>query len=199
MKTLEPNASFHQIRKFAVEAERSAADFAGALDGFGIEPGDAWLPAAAEFNENLAGLKNELAGVQGKASLPAAARKEFSGRVQALAAKLAGLREALRGSLLDSCPPLGELPPPDVTASAVWKKYEKISAGKADRVMERAAVQRLARRAHDPVGVFTLALPAPVPPVPRRSAATRRLATRAAGTDRWALRPVSGRGAATSA
>lgn len=159
MRTLEVNASFYRIRQFAEEAERSAAEFANALERFGTEPGDAWLPAAGEFNKTLAALRGELSGLRGKLSLPGAARKELSARVRMLAENLAGQREALRGSVLDSCPPLGELAPPDLAAAAVWKGYEKTAARLADRVMERTAVQRLARRARDPVGAFTLCQP----------------------------------------
>ncbi|KAF0124399.1 MAG: plasmid pRiA4b ORF-3 family protein [Elusimicrobia bacterium] len=159
MRTLEPDASFYRIRQFAEEAEGSAAEFAHAMDRFGAEPGDAWLPAADEFNERLAALRGELAGLRGKLSLPGAARKELAGRVRTLAAELAARREALRGSILDSCPPLGELTPPDAAAAAVWKEYKEAAARLADRVMERTAVQRLARRAYDPVGVFTLCQP----------------------------------------
>lgn len=39
MKTLPSNASFYQIRKFAADAEKSFAGFAGALARFGREPG----------------------------------------------------------------------------------------------------------------------------------------------------------------
>lgn len=156
MKTLPLNASFHQVRKFAAEAEKSFAGFSGALARFGREPGEGWHAIADEFNNCLSELRQLHAGSQGKASLPGAERKEFHARVATLAAKLAELAGALRGSVLDACPPAEKLAPPDRAAAKAWEDYEQVMLRIMDRVLEREAVQRLMRRAHDPASVIPL-------------------------------------------
>lgn len=156
MRTLPSNASFYQIRKFAAGAEKSFAGFAGALDRFGREPGEGWHAIADEFNNCLSELRQLLAGSQGKTSLPGAERKELHARVAALAAKLAELAGALRVAVLDACPPAVKLAPPDRAAAKAWQDYEKVMVRIMDRVLEREAVQRLMRRAHDPASVIPL-------------------------------------------
>ncbi|MDP2864725.1 MAG: hypothetical protein Q8O90_00595, partial [Elusimicrobiota bacterium] len=161
MKTLLSNASFSQIRKFAADAEKPFAGFAGALDRFGREPGEAWHTSADDYNKQLSELRQLLAGIQGKTALPAAERKEFFSRVTALVAKLNELTDVLRVSVLDACPPLGALTPPDRAAAQVWEDYEKAVVRIMDRVLEREAVQRLLRRAHDPSAAAAIACAPP--------------------------------------
>jgi|GEM_PF-4528422 len=161
MKTLPSNASFYQIRKFAAGAEKSFAGFSGALGRFGREPGESWHAAADEYNKYLSELQQTLAGIQGKTSLPAAEHKEFLSRASALAAKLTELLGVLRVSVLDACPPLGNLAPPDRAAARVWRDYEKVMVRIMDRVLERESVQRLMRRAHDPASAVTIACAPP--------------------------------------
>lgn len=135
MELLLPNASFATIKRFAKEAHKTAEEFGLALDRFGREPDEAWHAAADGFREKLAGLESELTGVKDKASLPAAARKEFGARVQALAGDLAELRRTLRCSVLDACPHAEVKHPAGGAVEMAWKGYDKLTAGTADRAL----------------------------------------------------------------
>jgi hypothetical protein len=159
MELLSPSASFANIRRFAKKAHKTAEEFGLALDRFGREPGETWHAAADGFREKLAGLEKELASVKDKTSLPAAARKEFAVRVQALAGDLAELRRALRCLVLDACPQAEIKPPAGGTAETVWKNYDKLTVGIADRVLRLDAVVRLAQRSHGPAAAFALICP----------------------------------------
>lgn len=156
MNVLGSNATFYIIRKFLSDAEKSLSGFEEALQRFGREPGEPWHAAADNFIRSLEELREMLALLKGKTSVPGAERKELLAWANKAVPELQTRAGELRRSLLDACPPLGELAPPDQAAAEVWAHYERLISKVMDPLLEREAVQRLLRRAHDPAAVVPL-------------------------------------------
>lgn len=156
MNILNANATFYIIRKFLADAEKSLSGFEEALQRFGREPGEPWHAAADHFIRALEELREMLAILKGKTSVPGAERKELLAWANKVVPELQTYAGELRLSMLGACPPLGELAPPDKAAAEVWVHYERLISGVMDPLLEREAVQRLLRRAHDPAAVVPL-------------------------------------------
>lgn len=156
MSTLNANATFYIIRKFLSETEKSLAKFHEALQRFGRKPGEPWHAAADDFGRSLEELREMLALLKGKTSVPGAERKELLAWANLIVPKMQASAGELRLSILRACPPLGAIVPPDQAAAKVWAHYERLISKVMDPLLEREAVQRLLRRAHDPAAVVPL-------------------------------------------
>jgi hypothetical protein len=158
MESLGPNPSFAQMKRFGAEAVRWLQEFVHGLDRFSREPGEPWHGLADELIGRFLELEKTMKSFKGRASMPTAERRATAERLQGSVAKMRELRMRLRKDMVEACPPVDSIRAPDPATEALWQEYDRLAAKTKDQCLERSSIQRMLRRAHDPVSVMLLVL-----------------------------------------